>query len=147
MPFSQFDVDFTRDGSIYDQESVTGLRNGLTSATDLLVLTHGWNNGRADAREFNDSLIGSLESIQQPTSRPGSKYAVLRVFWPTKKFIDQAAWVASDNDAALRASLDTLKHDPELLGQGGDAPNHHAGRPMRSLLHLRHGHGPPRSQP
>ena len=125
----QFDVEFTRSGAVHEQGQVTALLDGLTGASDLLVLAHGWNNDMLEARSLYDTLIGNLERLPQPGSGPGSKMAVMRVFWPSKKFADEdlipgggAASTDAENEEALLQALNALKHDPDLLGQQGEDP-------------------------
>jgi len=126
---SQFDVEFTKDGSVHDQQQVAALLDGLSDASDLLVLAHGWNNDIKDARALYDGLLSSLGQLSQPASGPGSKLAVMRVFWPSKKFTDQdlipgggAASAQVENDAALLDALEAMKHDPNRLGDTGEDP-------------------------
>ena len=49
MATPTFDVEFTKDGEIFQQPQVDALLAGLGPVTDLLVLSHGWNNDKADA--------------------------------------------------------------------------------------------------
>src|SRR5215207_7767943 len=129
MIIGEFEVEFTRDGLIHDRQQVTALLNGLTDASDLLVLAHGWNNDFAEARSLYNDFISSLSNLPQAASGPGSKLAVMRVFWPSKKFTDQelipgggAASATAENDLALRRGLEALKQDPDRLGERGDDP-------------------------
>jgi hypothetical protein len=129
MIAGQFEVEFTKDGSIHDQQQVAALLNGLAGASDLLVLSHGWNNDLKDARELYDAFISSLNQLPQSGSGPGSKLVVMRVFWPSKKFTDEelipgggAASATDENEAALRQMLDELKRDPNRLGEKGEDP-------------------------
>jgi hypothetical protein len=129
MITGQFDVEFTKNGAVHDPGQVKALLDGLTGASDLLVLAHGWNNDMHEARELYDALIGNLEGLEQSASGPGSGIAVLRLFWPSKKFADEnlipgggAASTEAENEEALMQALDSLKHDPDRLGQPGEDP-------------------------
>ena len=129
MITGQYDVEFTKDGAIYDPTQVTALLNGLSAASDLLVLAHGWNNDIQDARKLYDNLLSSLGQLPPLTSGAGSKLTVMRAFWPSKKFTDEelipgggAASAHNENQAALLASLNSLKQDPDRLGASGDNP-------------------------
>lgn len=126
MITGQFDVEFKKDGTVFDEQQVAALLGGLADASDLLVLVHGWNNDLADARRVYDAIIASLTSLAQPDEGPGSKIAVMRVFWPSKKFTDEelipgggAASATVENEDALRRALEELKHDPDRLGGKG----------------------------
>lgn len=59
----QFDVEFRKDGSIHDDLQVSRLLDGLGDFTDLLVLSHGWNNDKAEAAELYNSFVKSVQEI------------------------------------------------------------------------------------
>jgi thioesterase domain-containing protein len=123
-----FDVELTKDGSVHDPAQVTALLKGCGGASDLLVLCHGWNNDLAEARRLYDAFLRSFEELEQPKNGPGSRVAVLRVYWPSKKFTDEqlvpgggAASAHEQNDTALVDLLTALRAVPERLGQDGEA--------------------------
>ena len=140
MPIPQFDVEFTKDGAIFDQSQVATLLNGLTGITDLLVLSHGWNNDKADASSLYDALLANINKLLDLRSQnnipapalqtfvdnlKNRNFAAVRIFWPSKKFTDSelipgggAVSVQADteNEKALITVLDKLKQNPQLLG-------------------------------
>ena len=125
----QFEIEFTKDGRVFDEGQVDAFLQGLTGATDLLVLSHGWNNDRAEATGLYDELLGSLETVGLPTSGRGSAIVVMRVLWPSKKFALEslipgggAASAVTESDAALVEALQALKHDPVRLGDQHEDP-------------------------
>lgn len=125
----QWEVEFTKDGTVFDQDQVDALLQGLPGATDLLVLSHGWNNDREEATDLYDELLRSLEEVWLPDSGPGSQIAVMRVLWPSKKFALEslipgggAASATSQSDAALIEALEDLKQDPFRLGETREDP-------------------------
>jgi hypothetical protein len=139
MALSRFDVEFTKDGDVFKPAQVDALLAGLSGVTDLLVLSHGWNNDLADARTLYDELVGNLERLLDARGAAGSPaaiqalegrtYAVCQVFWPSKKFTDAdlipgggAASATKAGDKALLKMLEALKRDPVRLG-GKDAPS------------------------
>lgn len=132
MITGHWDIEFTKDGLVHDEHQVTRLLDGLTDTTDttdLLVLAHGWNNDKAEATTLYDTLITSLEAVGLPESGPGSRVAVMRVLWPSKKFALEslipgggAASATTANDAALLTALQQLEQDPVLLGADGTDP-------------------------
>lgn len=125
MITGQWDVEFRRDGAVYDDEQVVALLGGLEGASDLLVVSHGWNNNIEQAKELYDELLERFEVLPQPERGPGSRVAVMRVFWPSKKFTPEdlipGGGVASagdstgEEDAAVRA-IEVLRTDPLVLG-------------------------------
>jgi hypothetical protein len=120
----QFELEFTRDGAVFDEQAVPTLLQGLDGISDLLVLAHGWNNDMQDARGLYDQLVASLNGVAPDITRFGDrKLAVLRLFWPSKRFADSdlipgggAASASGENDQALVSLLQELKRDPLRLG-------------------------------
>ncbi len=126
---SQFDVEFRKDGTIHDANEVAAVLDGLTGLNDLIVLAHGWNNDKADAKSLYDRFIASAEQVAAAGVVDGvqpRRVGVVRMYWPSKRFADAdlipGGGAASVGEAttASRASLtrvlDELKRDPVLLG-------------------------------
>jgi hypothetical protein len=139
MALTTFDVEFTKDGAIFDPAQLAALIGGLAPVSDLLVLSHGWNNDKDDASKLYDELLGNIEKLlslrEQPTvpaplqgfteKLKGRTFAVVRIFWPSKKFTDAelipgggaaSAQAEQENSKAVAKLLDTLKEDPQRLG-------------------------------
>src|SRR5580693_3151483 len=126
---AQYDIEFKKDGTIYDDKQLARLLNGLRGLTNLVVISHGWNN---DAKEANDLYTGFLQSVEDIAAEelvPGigaRKLGVARLFWPSKKFADAdlipGGGAASLAEASLASAasldrvLDKLKRDPVRLG-------------------------------
>ena len=139
MAMKRMDVEFTRDGRVHAPAQVEALLGGLDGVTDLLVVSHGWNNDMADARALYDELLGNLDRILQLRDNPaapapiaqlkGRTFAACQVFWPSKRFTDAdlipgggAASATAANDQALVAVLDALASEPARLGEPGASP-------------------------
>jgi len=126
MIATQFDVEFRKDGSIHDDSQVSGLLNSLNGLTDLLMLSHGWNNDKDEAAGLYDGFLRSVQQISDADVVPGAKrrrLGVVRVYWPSKKFADKdlipgggAASATKENENSLLHLLDELMKDPILLG-------------------------------
>lgn len=98
---------------------------GQGAVTDLLVLSHGWNNDMAEARELYDRMLAALQAclVAGKPLLGERRLGVLAVLWPSKKFAEtslipgQAASVdSSEMVDALTEQIDTLKggfDDPE----------------------------------
>ncbi|MGW6620785.1 hypothetical protein ACWF99_06090 [Nocardia sp. NPDC055002] len=136
-----FDIEFTSDGTLFDGGQLQELVNGL-DATDLIVVSHGWNNDMREAADLYDELLGNVQRLldlranpQAPTTLrrlDGRTFAACRVFWPSKKFADKdlipgggAASATAANDAALELVLDRLAEDPTRLGDTAKSPARH----------------------
>src|SRR5688500_78735 len=112
MILGQFDVEFTKNGSVHDEQQVDAFLNSSANASGLVVLSHGWNNDTREANDLYDAFIASLDQLSQPPASAGAKLIVMRVFWPSKKFADNelipGGGVASahfENDMALLKAL------------------------------------------
>lgn len=144
MATPTFDVEFTRDGDVFDQAQVQALLDGIGTATDVLVLSHGWNNDKADATALYDELLGNVDKLLDLRNQPavpaplkdfvdrlrGRSFVALRIFWPSKRFTDAdlipgggaaSTEAAEENLAAVARILDALKNDPKRLGEPGHA--------------------------
>src|SRR5262245_53280417 len=147
MAIPTFDVEFTKDGDIFQQPQVDALLAGLGPATDLLVVSHGWNNDKADASQLYEELLGNVDKLldlRKETTVPAPlqrfvdrlrnrNFAAVKVFWPSKKFTDAdlipgggaaSAAAETENMAAVNRILDRLKDDPRLLGGADRNPEH-----------------------
>ena len=129
MTFPQFPVEFTKDGTVWDEAQVQALLGGLPACSDLIVLTHGWNHDMAKANDLYDRLTQSIEVVLGLDEVPGLKgrtINVLRVYWPSKRFADaelipgggavSAAIGTDENFETVTRLLQELKRNPERLG-------------------------------
>src|SRR5262245_28317618 len=140
-----FDVEFTKDGDIFQEAQIDALLASLGPVTDLLVLSHGWNNDKADASQLYEELLGNIDKLldlRNQASVPAPlegfvkrlrnrNFAAARVFWPSKKFTDAdlipgggaaSAEAEAKNAAAVNRILDRLKDDPNVLGGADQNP-------------------------
>ena len=92
FPFFELQVD--KSGQLVDpaeaQRAVDSLAQG--GASDLFVFSHGWNNDIAEARELYKNFFGGVAALLRDGTPPVAprSFAVLGVFWPSKKFADEA---------------------------------------------------------
>jgi hypothetical protein len=91
--FPYFEVQFTRDGKVFDPAEEAALCEylGAPNATDLIVISHGWNNTLADARALYAQFLKCLRTVVDANAVPGLKgrsLAVLAILWPSMKFAD-----------------------------------------------------------
>jgi hypothetical protein len=126
MTIPQFEIEFTKRGEIFDQQQIVELLGSLAQFTDLFVLSHGWNNSVAEARELYKELLSNVSDICDAGIVPGvhgRTFAAISVLWPSKKFEEKelipgggAASATAENDSALIAALEELKRDSLRLG-------------------------------
>jgi hypothetical protein len=122
-----FEVEFTKDGQVFDQQQADAVMNGLPQFSDILVFSHGWNNDIADARALAGNFLKKTEEVMEGGLVPalqGRTFGVVIVLWPSKKFTDEelipgggAASASLKEDLTpVESILEELKNDPERLG-------------------------------
>ncbi len=119
-PFTAFDLEFGTAGHLVDPASETDLLGWLASAdgkstTDLVVISHGWNNDMSEARQLYTKFFTAIDSVQQGQSAAKDrKFAVAAILWPSKRFADAdliaggAAGLGNPLEDQLNAQLDQL---------------------------------------
>nr|MBA2435170.1 hypothetical protein [Chthoniobacterales bacterium] len=60
-----FEAQFDKDGSPLSEVNLPA------DVTDLFVMSHGWNNNDADARELYRKFFENLVAVAQPNDLPG----------------------------------------------------------------------------
>jgi hypothetical protein len=119
--FAYREVQFTKDGAVHDEGEVAALLDMLDAedATDLVAISHGWNNEIQDARNLYAAFWASVRSLLDAGQGPAlgnRRLAILGILWPAKKFADveQIASGAAglgdsaDVDAEIADGLDLL---------------------------------------
>ena len=119
--FPYFEVRFDKLGELVEPAEVDEVREHLRTAqpTDLLVVSHGWNNDVAEARALYQRLCSSLRTVLDSGAVPGMgarSFAMLAVLWPSKRFADEelipggAASAGDDVEGvALKRELENVK--------------------------------------
>lgn len=131
LPF--FPLEITKDGKLFSAQQKSAIegavsKGGPDKVTDVFVISHGWNNNSAEARDLYNVLLTNVSTrIPGHPSLVQRKFAVVGVFWPSKKFEDSdlipSGGVASlDNDGADLSSAD-LKNKLDFLKGTFDHPD------------------------
>lgn len=132
IPF--FEIEFDKEGLLHTpgalDETVGFLENN--AITDLLVMSHGWNNDMDDARDLYWRFFTRAADLIRDHEAPdlgGRKLCVLGIYWPSKKFTDQdlipggaAGFGGLEGEDDLLAILDGLKTEPVRLGDEQPIP-------------------------
>ncbi|MBC7857602.1 MAG: hypothetical protein H7Z39_02260, partial [Burkholderiaceae bacterium] len=107
IPYSA--VEFDKNGNIVGPEPTVA-----QNCTDLIVISHGWNNSHEEAERLYSKLFGNFVDVtaHDPVIAQ-RKIAIVGVLWPSKKFNElmtqpgaaksaggAAAFGGSDQDAA-----------------------------------------------
>ena len=89
--FPSAEIQFDRDAKVVGGlDEVLALAEG--PCTDLIVMSHGWNNDAREAMELYKQLAASMRELLNQGRIPAlrdRKIALVCVLWPSKKFADE----------------------------------------------------------
>lgn len=80
-PFPFHAVSFDKDGMPLTAFPVPG-----PDVTDVVIVSHGWNNSAAEAQQLYDQLFKNMAAVADLPNFPSNHLAVIGVFWPSKRF-------------------------------------------------------------
>jgi pimeloyl-ACP methyl ester carboxylesterase len=122
MPIPFAPVEFTTSGNVADQSQVDDALALLSDqqVTDLLIVSHGWNNDMAAARRLYDQIRANLESLVPDSS--SARPAVLGVFWPSVRWADDdqiagGGVAVGDEQTELAAAIGAAVDDADLAAR------------------------------
>lgn len=127
IPF--FEIEFDKDGKLFTPQPLSEVIRFVmdNAVTDLLIMSHGWNADIADARGLYQrffSQLGGLITSNRVPDLGDRKFAILGLYWPSKKFTDEelipggaAAFGDTESQGDLIALLEGLKTEPVRLGE------------------------------
>jgi hypothetical protein len=118
--YPAFDLMYDTTGHLVDPIAQTALTDWLAHdgkpTTDLVLISHGWNNDISEARQLYADFFAASSQVQASQKVAIDRtFAISAIFWPSKKFADSdlipggAASVAPSVDTQLNAQLDQLK--------------------------------------
>jgi hypothetical protein len=120
IPFAA--VEFTEDGTAADPAQVEAALHMVRHhrPADVLLLSHGWNNDMASARQLYRELIDGLQSRLPPGA--ADRLAVIGVFWPSIKWADEdqiagGGVAVGDEQGRLLDAIDQAVADPAAAGR------------------------------
>jgi hypothetical protein len=93
--FPYYRVEFDKVARLVDPTQAKAVKDAVASAaelTDLFVVSHGWNNDMNDAHALYTRLFDQFRDMVNAAVLPGMAgrtFAVLGIFWPSKKFADE----------------------------------------------------------
>jgi len=119
-PFQYFPLAFTKDGTIVDQSQFAAVISAASSdaLTDLIVISHGWNDDMPEAEALYSSIFTQVAAVL-PLRNPACdavrtrNVAVVGILWPSKKFDDSSlipggAAALGDGTADATQAVDRL---------------------------------------
>src|SRR5437870_334021 len=112
IPYAE--AEFDKDGIIKKAPDVPA------GATDLIVISHGWKNARADAEKlYTDLMTNFAEVTRDDPKIKARKLAIIGVIWPAKQWdlamTNQTRATADEGGAASINTGDTP--DPQQVMQ------------------------------
>ena len=92
--FPNFEIEFNKNGAANDPAAVKQVLDFLAqgTVTDLLIISHGWNNDMAEARDLYRRFFARVREVMDGHHVAGidtRKFAVISVLWPSKKFAEE----------------------------------------------------------
>jgi hypothetical protein len=99
------EAQFDKSGTL---QSAVSLPAGTT---DLLVISHGWNNTPDDARGLYRGLFASFVASASPGDLAGRALAIIGVIWPSKRFDEMVAVAAAAT--GVQGSAGMAMPDPQ----------------------------------
>jgi hypothetical protein len=88
-----------------DAKSVGAPPDVPAGTTDVIIISHGWNNNRADAELLYRTLFTNFAAVAPAASLGGRKVAIVGVIWPSQKFDELIAVAGKNTPAGGAASL------------------------------------------
>src|SRR5215510_7981174 len=73
--------------------------------TDVIVVSHGWNNSRQDAEALYANLFANFAAVAQPNDLGNRSVAIVGVIWPSKRFDELVSATATNAAAYVISSL------------------------------------------
>jgi len=121
MKFPYAEVEFETSGAVHDQAqrdaAVATVRD--SDATDVLLLSHGWNNDMNAARGLYEHLSDSVAGVwdRVPTAAQ-HRLAIIGLLWPAKQWADEDLVAGggvglADDEQQLLAALGDRIDDPQ----------------------------------
>ena len=92
MAIPVFEVQFDKSGKVFQPQQEAAVLRFLTippgnQTTDVVALSHGWNNDMDEARTLYRAFLGNLQAWL-PADK-AARVIAIGVLWPSKKFADQ----------------------------------------------------------
>ncbi|MFL6175584.1 MAG: hypothetical protein ACJ715_02950 [Ornithinibacter sp.] len=116
------ELEFAKDGSPVHHEQADAVRALADQVTDVVVVSHGWNNDMDEARVLYRTLFASMDAVRQArgTDLGGRSIGVVGVLWPSKRFAD--AELVPGGAAGIGDADPALADDLRAMAGAFEAP-------------------------
>jgi hypothetical protein len=126
-----FQMQFTKDGAVFAPAEVDALLSIVTAAenapTDLLLMSHGWNNNMDEAKSLYSGLAAVIKpQIDANPVLRDRRFVICGVLWPSKRFEDKdliPSGAASLDEAVTTDDLKRKVRDLRSLYAAADWPS------------------------
>ena len=119
LPYT--DVEFDAKGALAHPEELDVLEKLLADKrpTDVIVVSHGWNNTAGQARALYDRLVDSLVAVRPRIDGARERtFVVVGVLWPSIQWAEEensgAGAGVEDDVAALEREISQRIEDPAV---------------------------------
>jgi hypothetical protein len=89
--YSYRELEFKKDGSAVHPAQVAAVGKLAGQVSDLIVMSHGWNNDNDQARSLYEHIATSFDAVRSGGHEPkldGRSVGIVGVLWPSKRFTD-----------------------------------------------------------
>ena len=124
---------FDRHGALVDAAAATRLQAALArpSVTDLLVVSHGWNNDKPDAEKLYGTLLQHVAAALKQKGRDPAAVVVAAVLWPAKAY--DSTYDGAEDFLSAAGTNGAQGLDDTGSPAGADAPQEHLDRALAQL--------------
>lgn len=125
--FPYFELQFTKKGETFNPDEVKQVLDFASSGdvTDLLVISHGWNNDMDDARNLYRRMLARLRARVDAGGLQGlggRKLAILAVLWPSKKFTEKELIPSGAASLGETVSSEEVREEIDRVKDAFDSP-------------------------
>src|SRR4051794_8714392 len=116
-------VEFTKDGDPADRGQFDAAAAMMRSGTDVLMISHGWNNDIPGAERLFARLTDNIDMLLAGRPGSGRSLTVVGLLWPSKQWGSDAADTAGgrlgpiDPVADLIQRIATVVEDPDVAAR------------------------------
>jgi hypothetical protein len=116
------ELEFAKDGSSVHPEQADAVRRLADLVTDVVVVSHGWNNDMDEARALYRNLFASMDAVRKArgTGLGDRSIGVVGILWPSKRFAD--AELIAGGAAGIGDADPALPGDLRAMAGAFDAP-------------------------
>jgi len=110
-----WEIGFDEQAKFLDRKAIDAMVAELPgqALTDLIILSHGWNNDRRYARGLYERLLGEIRGVLDAVAlRKGAKLGAAGVYWPSMRWADESA---PDNAGGGAASFGAPRSDKQTV--------------------------------